>query len=140
VSAQLSFPAELGKGANHHSCAHNGGTQTEIDRLKAMNRLQTGLLADLLKKLQDAKLLQETLVVYGSDMSDGNAHLTANLPMLLCGEGSDLKFGQEVGALENPRPLSDLHVDIASLLGLTSLTSFGADECLSTGQPLGVTV
>lgn len=139
VSAQLSFPAELGKGANHHSCAHNGGTQAEIDRLKAMNRLQTGLLADLLKKLQDAKLLHETLVMYGSDMSDGNAHLTTNLPMLLCGEGTDLKFGQEVGSPEQARPLSDLHVDVASLLGLTSLTSFGANECLSTGQPLGLT-
>lgn len=140
VSAQLSFPMELSAGQNHHSCAHNGGTQTEIDRLKAITRIQSGLLADLLTRLKNANLLQETLVLYGSDMSDGNAHLTANLPVLLCGAGADLKFGQEVGSPAQPRPLSDLHMDIAGLLGVTSLRSFGATECLSTGKSLGLAV
>ena len=82
-------------------------------------------------------LLEETLVLYGSDMSDGNLHLTENLPILLCGAGAGLRFGEEI-VLPERRPLSDLHVEIASLLGLDTLAMFGSGECMSTGRPLGI--
>lgn len=136
VSELLNFPEAIGGGNGHHACAHHGGSTTSIDRLKQMNRVQTGLLADLLEKLKAANLLDGTLVLYGSDMSDGNVHLTENLPMVLCGAGSDLKFGQEISPAER-RPLSDLHMEIMSLLGL-SVTSFGSGVCKNTGQPLGI--
>jgi hypothetical protein len=104
-----------------------------------MNQVQVGLLADLLEKLKDAQLLDETLVLYGSDMSDGNVHLPRNLPMLVCGAGRDLRFGQEV-VPATERPLSDLHMELFQLLGVTSVTSFGSGECASTGQPVGIRV
>jgi hypothetical protein len=140
VSETLNFPEALGAGAGHHAVAHHGGTQTSIDRLKQINVVQVGLLADLLGKLRAANLLDETLVLYGSDMSDGNVHLTENLPMLLCGGGADLKFGQEIGSAAARRPLSDLHMDIARLLDVTALTSFGSGVCHSTGATLGLHV
>ena len=139
VSEQITFPEALGGGNGHHACAHHGGSAAAIDRLKQMNRVQVGLLADLLTKLKAANLLDGTLVLYGSDMSDGNVHYTENLPMVLCGAGSDLRFGQEI-VPAGRRPLSDLHVDILSLLGVTSVTSFGSGACQSTGQTLGVRV
>lgn len=137
VSEYLSFAEQLGGGSGHHAVAHHGGTQSSIDRLKLMNRVQTGLLADLLTKLKAANLLDETLVLYGSDMSDGNVHLTENLPMLLCGAGADLRFGQEI-VPSTRRPAADLHVDIAQALGLTDLTSFGSGAAASSGQTLGI--
>lgn len=140
VSEDLRFQEELGDGNGHHAVAHHGGTEDSITRLKAITKLQTGLLADLLGRLKAASLLSDTVVVYGSDMSDGNVHLTKNLPVLLCGEGNDLKLGQEVGAPDAPRPISDLHMDVFSLLGVDSVTSFGEGECLSTGQSLGILV
>jgi hypothetical protein len=139
VSDHLHFPEVLGQGSGHHACAHHGGSQASITRLKAMNRVQVGLLADLLDKLKAANLLNETLVLYGSDMSDGNVHLPENLPMLVCGAGSDLKFGQEIVPAAR-RPLSDLHVELFGLLGQTSVTSFGSGACRSTGQSLGLRV
>lgn len=139
VSESLTFQEQLGAGIGHHACAHHQNVAAPIERLKEMNRVQVGLLADLLEKLKAANLLDETLVLYGSDMSDGNVHLTDNLPMLLCGGGADLRFGQEV-IPARARPLSDLHVEIASLLGLEDLTTFGSGECRSTGQPLGLRV
>jgi hypothetical protein len=139
VSEMITFPEHLASGPGHHACAHHQNAPGPVDRLRQMNRVQTELLADLLDKLKAANLLEETLVLYGSDMSDGNVHLTENLPMLLCGAGSDLRFGQEVIPSDR-RPLSDLHVEIASLLGLTSLTMFGSGECRSTGQPVGIRV
>ena len=140
VSGQLTFPEALGAGADHHASAHHGGTAGSIARLKQINLVQVGLLADLLDRLRTANLLDGTLVMYGSDMSDGNVHLTENLPVLLCGGGTDLKFGQEIGSPLVRRPLSDLHVEIASLLNVTSVTSFGSGVCASTGQPLGIRV
>ena len=70
--------------------------------------------------------------------ADGNVHLTKNLPVLLCGEGADLKLGQEIGSAETARPLSDLHMEVFKLMGVDSVTSFGEGECLSTGQSLGI--
>jgi hypothetical protein len=139
VSESLTFPESLGNGTNHHGCAHHGGSASSIARLKAINRVQTGLLADLLLKLRAANLLDETLVLYGSDMSDGNVHLTENLPMLVCGAGTDLKFGQEIVPTAR-RPLSDLHMDVFSLLGVSSIPSFGSGVCRNTGQSLGLRI
>lgn len=139
VSEELNFTEQLGSGNGHHAVAHHQQNATSIARLKQINRVQVGLLADLLEKLKAASLLDETLVLYGSDMSDGNVHLSENLPMLLCGGGSDLKFGQEIVPATR-RPLSDLHVEIFKLLGLSNLTSFGSGVMASTGQPLGLRV
>lgn len=140
VSEQLNFPEPLGGGPGHHAVAHHGGTQSSIDRLKLINTVQTGLLADLITKLKAAALLNETLVMYGSDMSDGNVHLAENLPMLLLGAGPDLRFGQTIGSAAARRPLSDLHMDIARLLDVSALTTFGSGVMASTGQSLGVTI
>ncbi len=137
VSEQLTFEEVLGGGSGHHAVAHHGGSQPSIDRLKASTRVQVGLLADLLERLKAAALLDETVVLYGSDMSDGNIHYTENLPVLLCGAGSDLRFGQEI-APTSRRPLADLHLEIFRLLGLSERTSFGSGASQSTGQPLGV--
>ena len=139
VSEELNFAEALGAGNGHHAVAHHQNAQGSIDRLKQMNRLQVGLLADLLEKLKAAQLLDETLVLYGSDMSDGNVHLSENLPMLLCGAGSDLRFGQEIVPAAR-RPLSDLHMEIFSLLGVSGISAFGSGASRSTGQPLGVRV
>lgn len=137
VSEYLTFNEQLGGGNGHHAVAHHGGTQGSIDRLKLMNRVQTGLLADLLTKLKAANLLDDTLVLYGSDMSDGNIHHTENLPMLLCGAGADLRFGQEI-VPSTRRPAADLHVEIGKLLGLSTMTSFGSGAAASSGQSLGI--
>jgi hypothetical protein len=75
VSDSMSFADIIGAGAAHHTVAHNMGDAAQINRLKMINRVQTGLLADLLTKLKAANVLKDTLVLYGSDMSDGNAHL-----------------------------------------------------------------
>jgi len=136
VSESLSFEEQLGPGNNHHACAHHMGSGTSIARLERMNRVQIGLLADLLDKLKAATLIDDTVVLYGSDMSDGNVHHSENLPMLLCGAGADLRFGQEV-APASRRPMSDLHVEIAGLLDVP-LMHFGSGVCSSTGQPLGI--
>jgi hypothetical protein len=135
-SSDLHCAEVLGAGTGHHGCAHNQGQTPLIQRLRAMNLVHTGLLAHLLTQLEDLNLLDSTLVMYGSDMSDGDLHNTENIPTLLCGAGADLRFGEVVGDRANRRPLSDLHLEILHLLGLQAITSWGEGEIASTGQPL----
>ena len=101
-----------------------------------MNLVHTGLLAHLLTELKSANLMESTLVMYGSDMSDGDQHTTENIPTLLCGAGADLTFGQVVSG--GRRPMSDLHVDILNLLGVPDITEWGEGAIASTMQPLPI--
>lgn len=137
-SSDLDAAEVLGGGAGHHSCAHHLGDPSRIDRLRGMNTMHAGLFAHLLTQLRDLNLLDSTLVMYGSDMSDGDLHGTENLPVLLCGAGTDLRFGETVGDRATRRPLSDLHLEILHLLGATSITEWGAGELLSTGLSLPI--
>lgn len=135
-SSFLTFSESLGNGTNHHGVAHNRGDAANIARVRQITTLEMGLLADLLTKLNAANLLEETLVLCGSDMSDGDAHTTTNLPLVVCGKGPGLKWGQEVQT--SGRPLSDLHLELLQLTGVTGVTSFGGGPMASTGQPTGI--
>jgi hypothetical protein len=73
-------------------------------------------------------------------MSDGDLHTTTNLPVVVCGAGSDMRFGSIVGTSLAPQPLSNLHVELLQSLGLTSMTSFGGGAMASTGQATGLLV
>lgn len=136
-SSDLHCAEELGDGVGHHGCAHNRREAPLVARLRGMNGVHVGLLAHLLGELQSRNLLDSTLVLYGSDMSDGDLHTTENLPVVLCGGGADLRFGQAVATAER-RPLSDLHLEILHLLGLTSITAWGEGEIASTGLGLPI--
>lgn len=137
-SSDLTCAEVLGDGAGHHGCAHNRGDATLVARQRGMNQVHSALLADLLTQLQAVGALSSTLVLYGSDMSDGDLHATENLPIALCGAGADLRFGQVVGDSSQRRPLSDLHLDVLHLLGASSITTWGSGEMASTGQPLAI--
>jgi hypothetical protein len=135
-SSDLHCAEVLGEGAGHHAVAHNRGEAPLVARLRGMNQVHTGLLADLLSQLTALNLIDSTLVMYGSDMSDGDLHTTENLPVLLCGAGADLRFGEAVGDRASRRPLSDLHIDIMGLMGITPPPFWGDGEIATTGQPL----
>ena len=137
-SSDLHCAEVLGGGVVHHSCAHNQRQGPLVDRLRGMNQVHVGLLADLLSQLRDLNLIDSTLVMYGSDMSDGDLHNTENLPVLLCGAGADLRFGQVVSDRTVRQPLSNLHLEILHLLGVSTIAEWGEGELLSTGQTLPI--
>jgi hypothetical protein len=118
VSGDITYSGDLGAGLPHHDVAHHGGVVDEVSRLKAVNQMHIGLLKHLLNLLKGQQLLSQSLVLYGTDMSDGNLHLEQNIPMLLCGEGSDLKFGQEI----NPTTVQPHSKLLKSALSLCNVT------------------
>lgn len=119
VSGDITYSGDLGNGLAHHDVAHHGGIGDEINRLKAVNQMHLGLLKHLLNLLKTQQILSQTLVLYGTDMSDGNLHLEQNIPMLLCGESSDLKFGQEIN-FSSAQPHSKLLKSVLSLSNVSA--------------------
>ena len=123
--------------AQHHY-AHN-----DWEALRIVSRIQMALFADLLVDLKNVGLLEETIVVLGSNMSDGKLHDGRNIPLLVASAGPELKLGQEIyGTPEYTREdrcrnLSDLYMDLFPLFGIAK-SGYGEGNYASTGRASNV--
>jgi hypothetical protein len=105
----------------YHSVMH-GGTRPEKALL---NRYFAGRVASLLGKLQQANVLQDTLVVWGSEMAIGN-HLRDPIPFFVFG-GRPEGYFQHGRLLEAPG-----HRTMRLLLSV--LHAFGLDDVQTLGD------
>jgi Protein of unknown function (DUF1552) len=118
-----SYPA-IGVPDGHHDLSHHGGDPAKQHRIRAINRFHVEQLAYLLQKLKsipegDGSLLDHCLIVYGSGISDGNAHAHDDLPILVAGRaGGTVKTGRHVRCPKET-PLTNLYVSILDRLGVT---------------------
>lgn len=97
----------IGVPDGHHSMTHHDGDPAKIAKVVKINHLHAKTFAYLIEKMQstpdgDGTLLDHSMVLYGSSLSDGNAHTHDNLPLVLvgggCGQlkgGRHLRFTQE---------------------------------------------
>jgi len=124
---------------SYHNLSHHGMAEEKLKQLRVIDEWHMKLLADLLKGLKAAKeggetLLDRTMVLYGSNLGDANAHSTTNLPTLFAGGGS--KHGRHL-VFDRSRnyPLPNLFVSVLQRLGIEA-ASFGP----STGTLRGLEV
>lgn len=111
---------------DYHNLSHHGQAPDKVKQLEDVDHQQMVLLRDLLKNLAerregDHRLLDRTMVLYGSNMGDANTHDNTNLPILLAGgaEGGRLKHGQHLAfARDQNTPLSNLYVTMLQQLGV----------------------
>ena len=122
---------------SYHNLSHHGMAEEKLTQLKVIDEWHMKLLADLFKGLKSARedgatLLDRTMVLYGSNLGDANAHSTTNLPTLLAGGG--FRHGQHL-AFDRGRnyPLPNLFVSMLQRMGIEE-TSFGP----STGTMRGL--
>jgi hypothetical protein len=106
----------------HHNLSHHGGDQKKHAKIRKINRFHVSQLAYLLEKMKSIQegsgsLLDHSMVVYGSGLSDGNAHNNENLPILLAGRGGGtIATGRHV-AFERETPLTNLHLSMLDRVG-----------------------
>ena len=86
-----------------HILSHHSNNEDNKARFAVLNRYHAGLLAYFLDRLQkapdgDGTLLDHSLVLYGSGMSDGNSHNHDPLPIVLAGRGGRHAAGQPAPA------------------------------------------
>ncbi|WP_298868481.1 DUF1552 domain-containing protein [uncultured Gimesia sp.] len=120
----------------YHSLSHHGLRANHLAQLEKADRRQMSLLRHSLKVLasvqdESSRLLDSTMVLYGSNMGDANTHDNTNLPILLAGGG--FKHGQHLAFnREKNKPLCNLYVNILQKLGVES-DHFGSSTGTLTG-------
>jgi Protein of unknown function (DUF1552) len=113
----------------YHGLSHHGQNETKVRQLEAADRQQIAVLNKLLTNLASKseggeRLLDRTMVLYGSNMGEANIHDNTNLPIILAGGG--FKHGQHiVFKRDNNTPLSNLFVTMLHRLGIET-NSFGS--------------
>jgi hypothetical protein len=120
---------------NHHSLSHMDLTNAEVAKaMSAIDRWFADRTATFVTNLKNTpegtgSLLDNTLVMYMSEVSDGT-HSYANMPIALFG-GSGVHLKGNRFMLEKDRSMNDLWLAIAATYG-SPVTTLGAPE-QSTG-------
>jgi len=111
-----------GVSGESHNLSHHVGRPEKLAELKNLELAQFRELAGLLKRLNDttegsSTLLDRTMVLYGSNLGNGNNHDTKNMPILLAGGG--FKHGGHLAFdKRNNYPLPNLFVSMLQRLGI----------------------
>lgn len=114
---------EINISDSHHPLTHHRNNPEFIEKVTQINTLHTELFARYLAKLKatqdgDGTLLDHSMIVYGSGISDGNRHLHENLPVLVVGRGDgQLKPGRHI-AYENNTPVANLYMTLLDRAGV----------------------
>ena len=117
-----SYP-QIGVPDGHHACSHHQNDPVKLEKLAKINTYHLKQFAYFLEKLRstpdgDGSLLDHSMFVYGSGISDGNIHFHLDLPMLVVGGGAgQLKGGRHL-RYKNDTPLSNLYVSVLDKLGV----------------------
>jgi hypothetical protein len=124
-------PPITGVTQDWHNLSHHGKDAEKLRQLALIELEQIRVLRDLLLKLRETReaggsLLEQTMVLYGSNLGNASSHDTKNLPILLAGGG--FRHGQYLAFDDrNNTPLGNLYVSM--------LRQLGADlETFATGR------
>jgi len=116
------FP-EIGVGDGHHSISHHQDDAEKLEKIARIDRFYAEQFAYLIRRLHEVReadggtLLDRSMIVYASGLSDGNRHRHDDLPVILAGRAGDrLAAGRHL-ALGGERPMSDLFVTMLDLVG-----------------------
>ena len=106
----------------YHNLSHHGMNPDKLAQLDAIDREQMKLFGELIRDLKgideaEVNLLNNTVVMYGSNFGDANKHTTTNMPVLVT--GGRLKHGQHLAFDRNNNyPLPNLFVSMMQSMGL----------------------
>jgi hypothetical protein len=114
---------EIGVPDGHHACSHHQNDPVKLEKLAKINTYHVQLLAYFLDRLRqtpdgDGSLLDHSLFIYGSGISDGNIHFHLDLPMLVVGGGAGTLTGGRHVRYANDTPIANLHVAVLDKLGV----------------------
>ena len=121
----------------HHELSHHQEKQDSIEKIAKIDRYYSEQFGYFLKRLKEtpegeSNLLDNSLIVYGGAISDGNRHDHDNLPILLAGRaGGKVQPGRLIKY--NNLPLNNLFLSMLDMVDVP-VESFGD----STGRLTGL--
>jgi hypothetical protein len=106
---------EIGISDSHHPLTHHRNNPEMVEKVTQINQYHLEQFSYFLGKLKatkdgDGTLLDHSMIVYGSGLSDGNRHQHDHLPVLLAGRGGgSIKPGRHV-VYPQETPMANLYV------------------------------
>jgi hypothetical protein len=130
--SQRTYP-NLGIGEPHHAISHHGNRPESIQKHTKVNTYHMGLFARFLARLKsmpdgDGSLLDHSLIVYGSGMSDGNGHTGGPLPLAIVGRAAGRTRGKNHVKTPQNTPMANVLLSVSQKFDVAH-ESFG----VSTG-------
>jgi hypothetical protein len=115
--------ANIGVPDGVHAVSHHRNDPELIAKKAKIDTYHIELLTYFLQKLQstqdgEGSLLDQSLILYGGGMGDGNAHRHSNLPTLMAGKlGGQFETGRHI-AYKLDTPMSNLLVSVLTKAGV----------------------
>src|SRR5262249_31526880 len=121
---------QSGVTAGFHGASHHGENEQRVTQFGLINQYHVSLVSYFIDKLKktsdgDGTLLDNSLLIYGSPMGNGNLHNHKRVPMFLAGHaGGQLKGRLHVKAPDGT-PTANMYLTLLQKLGLEDLAVFG---------------
>lgn len=114
---------EIGVNDGHHPLTHHMGNMDMLAKVRQINELHSTLFAEFITKLKntpegDSNLLDQSLIVYGSGLSDGNVHTHDRLPTLLAGRGGGFVSPGRHIVYQRETPVTNLFSTMIERIGV----------------------
>ena len=106
----------------HHQISHHENDAAKLEEYKRINAWHVAQYAYFLERLRSLKegagnVLDNSMILFGAGMRDGNAHSPRNLPIILAGKaGGTLATGRHL-TYEKNTPLCNLYVGMLNRIG-----------------------
>ena len=128
------FP-ESGTSTPWHGASHFGSSRENILDFNQIQRYRLGTIVPFIERLKntmegEASLLDKTVILWGSPMSDANVHGHVQCPLVLIGHGNGTLPGNLHIKAPRGTPMANAFVPLLRKLGHDDVTSFGD----STGE------
>ena len=113
---------EIGINDPHHPLTHHRNIADWIEKTAQINTYHVKLFAEYLQRLKavkegDGNLLDNSMIVYGAGISDGNKHNHEDLPTILAGRGGGaFKPGRHI-FYKPGKPMTNLYLTLLDRLG-----------------------
>jgi hypothetical protein len=115
---------QIGVSEGHHSLSHHQGDPVKHKKIAKINRYHADQAAYILTRMKNLKepdgssLLDNSMVVYGAGISDGNRHNNENLPIIMAGKaGGSIRTGRHV-RYARETPLNNLFISMMAQMGV----------------------
>ena len=127
AGSNKTFPS-LGINEGHHTLSHHAGDKAKQDKIKKIDKWYMEHFAHFLEKMASVKeergtLLDNSMIVYGGALSDGNRHNHDDLPVILAGKGGGTVASGRFVRLQG-QPMSSLFLSIFDRMKVKA-ASFG---------------
>src|SRR5213594_2048072 len=117
-ASQRVYPS-IGVMEPHHAMSHHGNNADKLAGLVKLNTYHATLFAKFVERLKstpdgDGSLLDHSLILYGSGMSESDTHLRLNLPTLLVGGAAGQMKGNRHIQAAKETPIANLMISLAN--------------------------